>query len=220
MSESLPTILKNKAEQISRAAEIIMAVTRDWQVIREYLNNRLSEWELTEVQKEKKERYQYIYNQKVSGRYTNVEIVSQVQRLYKVETSQAYEDMKCADELFTSIINVDKQLELKLKLEINKSYQRKCMETGDMKTLAKIEKNGIEIAKLLEDMDDDRGELFEGHVFEMTFDPSLLGEQAKISKKDMLDLMNKINEKRSKKIRTDMFEELEFTEVKEVSDGS
>lgn len=217
MSESLNGALQRHAEQVSLAAERIMAVTRDWQMIREYLNNRLSEFELTEVQKEKKERYQYIYNQKVSGRYTNSEIVHQVQKIFKVESSQAYEDMKCADELFTSIINVDKQLELKLKLEINKSYQRKCMEIGDMKSLAKIEKNGIEIAKLLEDMEDDRGEMFEGHVFEMTFDPSLLGA-APISKKDMQDLLKQINEKRSKKIRTDMFEELEFTESKEVSD--
>jgi len=219
MSESLPQILQRKAEQVSRASELILARTNDWQLIREYMNGRMEEWELTPDQIEKKNRYQYIYNQKVSGKYTNAEVVNQVQRLYKIESSQAYEDMKCADELFTSLINVDKQLELKLKLEINKSYQRKCLELGDMKSLAKFEKNGIEIAKLLEDMEDDRGELFEGHVFEMTFDPSLLGA-APISKKDMMDLMNRINEKRGKKIRTDMFEELEFTDVKEVSDGS
>ena len=219
MSESLPQILQRKAEQVSRASELILARTNDWQLIREYMNGRMEEWELTPDQIEKKNRYQYIYNQKVSGKYTNAEVVNQVQRLYKIESSQAYEDMKCADELFTSLINVDKQLELKLKLEINKSYQRKCLELGDMKSLAKFEKNGIEIAKLIEEMEDDRGELFQGHVFEMTFDPSLLGA-APISKKDMMDLMNRINEKRGKKIRTDMFEELEFTDVKEVSDGS
>jgi hypothetical protein len=217
MSESLPQVLQQKAEQVSRAAEMILAKTRDWQLIREYMNNRLDEIELTEVQKEKMHRYQYIYNQQVSGRYTDAEVVSQVTKIYKVEISQAYEDMASTRELFNSIINVNKLFELKLKLDINKNYQRKCAELGDMKSLAKFEKNGIEIAKLLEDMEDDRGELFEGHVYEMTFDPSLLGA-APISKKDLQDLLKQINEKRSKKIRTDMFEELEFEE-KEASDG-
>ena len=56
-----------------------------------------------------------------------------------------------------------------------------------------------------------RGELFEGHTFEMTFDPTLLGAKP-ITKNDLKELLNSINSRRQKKIKTDMFDELDYEE--------
>ena len=216
MREELKVILKDKASQIAATADLLMSKTRDWQVIKQYLCNRMADFDLTEMQKEKMNRYQYIYNQLVSGKYTQTDIVNQVSKLYKIELVQAYEDISATREIFNSVINVNKLFELNLALQINQNYLRKCEEAGDFKNLVKFEKNRLDMIKELQDVEDNRGELFEGHTFEMTFDPTLLGAPA-ISKENMKELLAAINLKREKKIKIDMFDELEF---KDVPDGS
>jgi hypothetical protein len=210
-------ILKQKAEEIAAAAQAVMAHTHDWQVIEQYMCNRLADVQLTTTQQDKLDRYQYIYNARVSGKYLSKDIVSQLTRNYGVSLPQAYLDMKAAEELFTTVININKRFDYSVMLQLNSDYQRKCVELGDMKSLAKFEKNRIEINKEIEEIEDNRGELFEGHTFEMTFDPTLLGA-APISKDDMKGLLDAINAKRNKKIKTDMFEELNYTDSP--ADGS
>src|SRR5690606_37146010 len=106
----------------------------------------------------------------------------------------------------------NKRFELNLALEINKKYQHMCVELGDMKSLAKFEKNRNDLIEQIEELEDNRGELFEGHTFELTFNPELLGATP-ITHKDMKDLLDQINERRNKKVKTDMFEELDYTET-------
>ena len=195
MREELKVMLAEKAEQVARTAELIMAKTRDWQMVKEYMCNRLEEMELTVTQKEKMSRYQFIYNQLVSGKYTDNQVVNMSAKMHGTKQTQAYEDLAATRELFNSVINVNKSFELNLALEVTKNYMRKCEEMQDFKALQKFNKDKIEIIKQLEDIEDNRGELFEGHVFEMTFDPTLLGAP-EITKKDMMDLLKSINSKR------------------------
>jgi hypothetical protein len=201
--------LMKKAEKIAYGTELLMAKTRDWQIIKLYISNRLADIPLTEEQQKKLDRYQFIYNQLVSGKYTDVEVVNQVIKIYKVKQSQAYEDMSCAKELAPSFINVSKRFELTLQLQINRNMLRKCEELGDMKAYAAIEKNRALLLKQLPDDDDNPAEFFEGHMIEAVFDPRLLGAP----EVDMKELLRVINEKRDKKIKIDMFDELQFEDV-------
>lgn len=215
MKNNLKKELQIRAGQVATRAELIMAKTRDWQAVLDSISNQVAE-PLTEDQEKKKERYQFMYNQLVSGKFLDNEVVNQTMKMFDIQISQAYEDLKATREIFNTVISLDKQFELNLALQECKRNMRKCSEIGDMNNLHKFEKNKIAIISALEDLQDDRGELFEGHTFEFTFDPSLLGGPA-ITKKDMIELMASINAKREKKINIDLFEELEF---KNVEDGS
>ena len=125
--------------------------------------------------------------------------------------AQAYEDINCAKEVFTSLINLNKLFELQLQLENNRHMLIKANELNDMKAYAALEKNRVLLIKQIPIEDSCPGEMFEGHTYELTFDPSLLGGP-KIGKKEMIELLKMINEKRNKKINIDMFEELYFDE--------
>lgn len=209
MKDDVTTALQKKAEEVNAAAEFIMAKTRDWQVIKNYLSNRIKDLALTPEQQKKLERYQYIYNQMVSGRYTDQEVVNQVKTNYKVEVTQAYEDINNTREIFNSVVNVHKQFEIKLQLQINRKMLHKAAELQDMKAYAALEKNRALLIKQLPDEPENPAEFFEGHIYEMTFDPELLGAPPV----DMIKVLQAINAKRNKHIKTDMFEELSYKEV-------
>jgi hypothetical protein len=209
MKEDVKHALQKRAEEVSAAADFIMGKTRDWQMIKQYLSNRTNEIVLTDEQEKKMERYQYIYNQMVTGRYTDQEVINQVKKFYKIKTTQAYEDMNGTREVFNSVININKQFEINLQLQINRKLLRKAEELGDMKACAAFEKNRALLIKQLPEENEMLGELFEGHIYEMTFDPSLLGAPPV----NMKELLQKINAKRNKAIKTDMFEEIEYKDV-------
>lgn len=79
---------------------------------------------------------------------------------------------------------------------------------GDMKALAAFEKNRKDLLKLLPD-EDEKPVDFQGHVYELTFDPKLLGAP----EINMKELLQSINAKRNKPIKIDMFEELEHEDL-------
>jgi hypothetical protein len=208
--ESVQNALIKKAEQIKNATELLLEKTRDWQVIKAYLCNRLNDMELTTEQQKKKDRYQFIYNQMISGKYTDQDIVHQVMKIYHLKIAAAYEDMSSTREIFNAAVNINKRFELNLQLQINRNMLRKAEEMGDMKAYAQIEKNRALLLKQLPDEDENPAEYFEGHFIEAVFDPTLLGAPAV----DMKEVLRVINEKRDKKINIDMFEELHAEDVK------
>ena len=209
-NENVGEVLRVKADQVRTGADIIMARTNDWQIIKAYMCNRLADFQLTPVQQLKLDRYQFIYNQLVTGKYTNVEVVSQVMKMQGgISMSQAYEDINCAREVFNSVINVNKLFEIKLELEIAKSMKNKCVQIMDFKTAALIEKNIIKLLELLPSEDDSPGDGFEGHEIEAVFDPSLLGAP----EVDMNEVLAAINAKRKVKVNIDMFETLPHTDL-------
>ena len=209
MKEDVSVVLQRKAEQVRTGTEILMAQTVDWQVIKMYLSNKLSDLELTPTQQNKLERYQYIYNQLVSGKYTEQEVTGQVKKLYNVATAQAYEDITSAKEIFSTLFHINKRFELKIELEAARDMRRKAMELSDIKAAAAVQKNIVLLLKDLPEEIENPGELFEGHTFEFTFNPALLGAPPV----DMKELLSAINAKRRKKISIDMFDEIPFEET-------
>ena len=210
MKKSLQIVLQEKADQVRAGTEILVAKTRDWQVIKAYLNNRLGDMLLTEEQEKKLERYQYIYNNLVSQKYSEYEVVNQVVKLFKIELVQAYEDLNHSKEIFVSTLSINKRFEQKMELESARSLKRKCEEMHDFKAAAQIQKNIVLILRDLPEEEENPGELFEGHSYEILVDPRLIGAK-KVDRQQVLDA---INERRTKKITNEIFDDLPFEEVK------
>ena len=217
MKEDVKNAMEKRSEEVNRQAEFIMAKTRDWQVIKQYMSNRVADIELTAEQQKKMERYQFIYNEIVGGKSTDQQVANQIKNFYKISISQAYEDVNATKEIFSTVISINRQFELNLALQLNTKYKAKAEEMGDLKALAMFEKNRKDLIKLLPEADDMPGDLFEGHVNELMFDPSLLGAPVNITMKDMIELAATINAKRNKKINLDLFEELDHEDL---PDGS
>lgn len=200
---SIKNHIAEKAEVVTKATQFITNHTKDWQVIKNYLSGKMSLGKLTDLQQEKLNRYQFIYNQFVSHKYTETEIVNMLRTLYKIEYAQAYSDINSTKEIFSSVLNINKHFEIKMQLESAKQLKIVCETIGDMKAAALFQKNIIAITALLPDIDDTPVDHFEGHIIEATFNPGLLGIP-EINKEDMLDLLKRINEKRNRKLDIDL----------------
>lgn len=205
----LREILTHKASQLQSATDILMEKTRDWQIIKQYLSNRFGDFELTPKQDEKLKRYQFVYNQLVSGKYTEKEVLSQLMNFFNIKIVQAYDDINATKEIFPSFININKRFEIITELQIIKDARRKCFELGDHKNAAAYSKVINSLVAMVEEQDDSAGELFEGHSIEATFDPRLLGAPD-INMKDVLDA---INAKRGVKINLDLFKHLDTEDI-------
>jgi hypothetical protein len=210
MSDNLRKALQKKAEQVGNATEILVSKTRDWQVIKEHISNRISKIQLTKPQQQKLERYQFIYNELMSGKYSEAEVLNTVCSIYEIGITQAYEDLECSQELFTTVININKAFEMKLLLEEGKKMLRRCKEANDTKNYGSIYKSVVALLKEIQEVEEETPEQFEGHMFEAVFDPRLLGAPDV----DMKEVLKAINEKRGKKVKIDMFTDIDFEEVK------
>jgi len=190
-----------KAEQIAELTDKITEQTRDWQLIKEFMSSRSTDLRLNERQEKKLERYQYIYNQLVSGKYTDTQIINQLmnKKLFGVSLKQAYEDMRSSRELFNYSFNINRTFEINLQLQINRNLMRKAEEIGDFKAAAAFEKNRAMLLKLLPEEEATPAEHFEGHMIEAVFDPRLIGAPDV----DLKELLKAINEKRKVQINVD-----------------
>jgi hypothetical protein len=112
--------------------------------------------------------------------------------------------------LFSTVLPIDKLFELKVELESCRTLKRKCIAAGDIDTANKIEKNIITILNMVEQAEPAPTELFEGHIIEPMFNPSLIGAP-EITKDVFNDLMHRIAEKRGKKFDTT---DIPFEEIK------
>ena len=202
-------VFRQRAEAVRSGAELLYEKTRDWQLIKKFMCNRSEDFALNAVQQLKLERYNFIYNQLVCGRYSDREVVNTVVTLYGISQVQAYEDMSCSRELFNAVLNINKRFELNNELQIAKDARRKCMELQDFKSAAAFGKLIKEILVSIEDEELSPGEDFEGHEIEAVFDPSLLGAPAV----NMKEVLAAINAKRKVPIKIDMFEHLKYEEV-------
>lgn len=207
-NEKAHQLLIRKAEQVRNASEILLEKTRDWQVIKQFMSSRLSEIKLTDEQERKMERYVYINAQLSGGKYSKAQVISQLmnEKIFGVSMAQAYEDLRCTAELFTSAININKQYEINLLLEIAKMAQAKCHEIFDFKGGAMYARVIKDLIAMLPDEELHPGEDFEGHEIEAVFNPLLLGAPAV----DMKEVLKAINEKRKVKINIDMFDDIEI----------
>lgn len=205
MIPSLHNKMVQKAEEVLKAAEFATQEISDWQMIKQYITNRTTDIKLTERQQHKLDRYQFVYNQLVSGKHSEYEVATMLHKVHGVSLPQAYHDITCSKELFSTIFNINKIFEINLQLQINRKLQQKAEEMGDLKTVALFEKNRALLLKLLPEEESNPAEHFQGHTIEITFDPTLLGAPPV----NMAELLKLINEKRGTKINVDMFETIQ-----------
>lgn len=211
-NENVGQLLIKKAQAVETASAAILDKTKDWQVIRNFLFNRIENIKLTPVQEKKLERYQFIYSQTCSGKYTDAEVRNSLMKIYDIKSvSQAYEDIRCSRELFLETMPLLRRFEIHVQLQVNRNMQRKAEEINDMRAAALFEKNRIALLALLPE-EEEHPEIFEGHKITATFNPKLLREGEMVNMEAMADLLASINAKRDVKIKTDMFTELDFEE--------
>lgn len=203
-NQTAVSLYANSASQITHGVETLLNSTSDWQTIREYICNRLPKEQLTEIQQKKLDRYTYMYNQTMTGKYSKAEIISQVITMLGVDQRQAYEDYNSMQELFGTYIHINKLFEIKMQIEGAKRLQRKAEEAMDFKGAAAIQKNLIALYSMIPDEEQNMAELFKGHSIEAVYDPRLLGAPDV----NMGELLKAINSKRKVKINVDSFEQI------------
>ena len=217
-NEQVHALLMHKAEQVRSAAEIILDKTKDWQLIKEFMSNRHADIVLTDQQQMKLDRYQFIYNQLAAGKFSKTQLVNQLMnpKMHNISMSQAYEDIRCSNELFSSVINFNKAFELSNEIEIAKSARAKCLEICVFKNAALFAKIVKDLIALQPDVEDNPGMNFEGHELVAVFDPRLIGA----AEVDMKELLMMLNKDRKVAINIDMFEHLEFDESTNAEENS
>lgn len=198
-------VMIDRSRQILNGAAALVAMTNDWQTIREFLCNRLEEDLLTEMQKKKLERYQFMYSHTMKGKYTKQEVISMCMRFFSISQSQAYEDYNCMSEIFATVMHINKHFEIKMQIESVKMAMAKATELCDFKGAEAARKNLISLIALLPEENSSPGELFEGHIIEAVNDPRLIGAPAV----DWKALAKAINDKRKVPIDLSKFEEAE-----------
>lgn len=209
MKISVETDLIKKADQVRNTAALIMQQTSDWQIIKEYLCNRLEELQLTPQQKAKLDRYQFIYNQQVCGRYSTQQIVNMLRSTYGIQKTQAYEDIRNTKEIFASVININRAFEINVQLEINRQMIAEARANRDYRSASSLERNRASLLAMLPEDDERPADLFTGHTIQAIFDPRLLGAPDV----DLHEVLKIINEKRDVKLRLDQITSLPFEEV-------
>lgn len=187
-------VLAVRAQQIASTAELLAQQTSDWQVIQAYVTGRLLDLQLTPVQEVKLQRYQFAYNQLVSGKYTENEVCEMIQSTYGLTYVQALQDIRESKEIFASSVNINKLFEIRLRIELNKQYIQMAVARGDLRAAAAFEKNGVKLADMLPEAESTAAEHFEPHKNIFVFDPSLLG-YGQLEKADVDQLLKDINDK-------------------------
>lgn len=195
-NSNISQYLTRKANDIATATESLLEVTQDWQIILEFLKNRIEGIRLSKKQTEKMKRYQFAYGQASSGKFTDGEVMNLLKSEYGISQTQAYEDMRCMREIYTIVENPNKRYDLMMALQINRRLMIKCEEAGDMMVAAMFEKNRILLLKELQTEDENPAEDFKGHTFIPVFEPSLITDEVI----DMKEVMKVINEKRKVKL--------------------
>jgi len=204
MKSDVTTHLQHQADAIRKGAELIVESINDWQVIRQFLSNRTKDIELTESQQLKLDRYNFMYNQLASGRYTEAEVVHMNSKINFVSLPQSYEDLNCTKELFAILFNFNKAFELRLQLDLNRIMLNQAQAERDYKAYAMLERNRVKLMDLLPEMEQEEN-YFESHQNLIEFNPELVGGE----EVDMKAVLDYINDKRNTKIRTELFDEAE-----------
>ena len=204
MKNDVTTQLTNQAEAIRKGAELLVQSTNDWQLIKLYLSNRTKDLQLTDIQQEKLNRYNFMYNQLASGSYTEAEVVNMSSKQNQVSLQQSYEDLSCTKELFAVLFNFNKSFELHLQLTINRMMLAKAQEASDFVAFAIMEKNRVKLMSMLPEQEQNES-WFEAHENIIEFNPALIGAEDV----DMKEVLTYINDKRKVKINTDLFDQAE-----------
>lgn len=218
MSEKTKDLLINRSKQIAAGAELIAAETNDWMMVQAYMTRRFADQELTTVQQDKLDRYQFIYNQLSCGKYTEQEVCEMVQSIYKRKYGQALQDVRDTKELFASSVNINKLFELKTQLALNRQMMQQAIAANDFRAAANYDKNAGKLISMLPEAEDTAADDFKPHINVFTFDPSLLGLDP-VSQEDIDDLVKDIQAQYPGKLDLSFAkkkaEDIDFIEIKD-----
>ena len=187
-------LLLKKEKQITEQAKAVAQEVTDWQAVRNYLTRRISEIELTDTQREKMEIYQLAYNQLVSGKYTEFEVVDMIMVEFECSKGAAMQHLRDSKEIFSTAFNINVQFELKIQLEINRVMLQIARSKGDLKAYAALEKNRAKMMEMAPVIEEESHDDFEGHVIVPVFDPSIMGFEP-IDQKELNQLFKDMREK-------------------------
>lgn len=179
-----------KAE-IIRRAEWIAEQTNDFQTIKAYMQARIGELEMTDAQKEKLRRWQFVYDQSATGNYTETEIRLQLQEHFKVNQNTSYVDIRQAKELMSTTLNINKLFKIQIDIELLDIMKQKAKASNNGDTYAKLQKAQNELYKMLPDEDIAAGDDFIPHANIIEFNPALLGVE-RIPDDQMKKLLDQI----------------------------
>lgn len=179
-----------KAELIRRA-EWIAEQTNDYQTIKAYMQARIREVDMTEAQKEKLRRWQFVYDQSATGNYSEAQIRLQLQEHFKVNQNTSYVDMRQAKELMSTTLNINKIFKIQLDIELLDIMKQKAKSTNNLDAYAKLQKAQNELYKMLPDDDHSAGDDFIPHANIIEFNPALLGVE-RIPDDQMKKLLDQI----------------------------
>lgn len=194
MSKGVNRVVTESQQQITNAAELLAAEVNDWQTIQNYISKRVTDIRLSPEQEAKLKRYQFIYNQLSSGRFTDEDVVAQLEDHFSISYVQALKDVRDSKELYTVAFQVNKQFEIKLQLTLNRIMLDKANNMQDLKAYAALEKNRQKLLAMLPDDADDTADDFVGHTYQILFEPELLGIEP-INNKDLQQFLNTLQEK-------------------------
>ena len=178
--------LVKKQQAIVQGAELLAASVSDWQVIRDYLTNRVQGLQLTRMQEEKMKRYQFMYNQLASGKYMEREVVNMAMKHFDIEQWQALDDMHHSKELYCTVFPINKLFELRVQLDLNRTMLQKCSDANDTKGYAALEKNRAKLIELIPEIEENAADNFKPHTWIIRFDPTLIGAKP-VDMKAILD---------------------------------
>lgn len=191
-----PDKLENRYNQLTKAAEILADEINDANAIKNYMLRRAGQKPLSLKQIEDLKRYHFIFEQLSSGKIAEAQMAFTVMQLYGRNQNDAYLDIRIAKQIFTSIINFEKKEELFLLKNVLDIAIGKAVRTNDLSNLSKLSKIKLDVIKEMPETEPDSDSNFEGHTILATYDPELLG----VEPADMTQLLERINEKREKKI--------------------
>ncbi len=207
---SIQKTLINQLNKNNATIDTVQEQLNDLQQVKKYMMRRIEEEELTPVQQKKMELYEFIYNQSIGGKWQEEELIDIIKAKATCSRPTAILLLNDTKELFTRVLSINKQWELKRQLAVNERLLQKAETANDFKALAMLEKNRIKILELVEDIEEQQEE-FKGHTFIISADPSIIGMKP-VNPKEMKGLLKQLKDKFKYEDPDNNYEEVEIIE--------
>jgi hypothetical protein len=156
------------------------------------MTNRVNEFTLSPMQEFKLKRYQFIYDQLSSGKYSDKEVREMTMKMFNIAENQAMSDMKTSQELFSTTLSVNKKFKILLQIQHLEKMQRKARDNNKLDEYSKLQRVMNELLRMLPDEIETPTDNFEPRKNVIMYDPSILGVQ-KVPDAEIKDLLAKIS---------------------------
>lgn len=174
---SLEKIFKDGPIELIAKAEYMAEQTNDFQVIKSFMNNRFNDLtSLTPQQELKMKRWQFIYDQSSTGKYTDADIRNQLVTHFKITEHQAWDDMRKSQELFTKTLHFDKKFKMMIDLQLLDLMRAKAISNNDIDGFAKLQKQRNDLYRLIPDEEEQPGDYFKPIQLNYAFNPEYMGK--------------------------------------------